>query len=192
MAGLIINDSLDYLYSKVTIGRSLEVDTAKLWMAIFNHPFPASDQVYVVQEVPPVSGSHKRVDATIYKVVKKGGVWEQRNLVYVEFKRHGLTGRQLKHAVEQVDNYCKSLVCNEHTTSIMAMVCHGQDVGIWQVRKDSSIPKEVGFVDAKTGDLGKFRALVHRLTPQGSTSPYRGGSTATRYGGRDSQMDSSA
>ena len=72
------------------------------------------------------------------------------------------------------------------------MLCHGREVGIWQVRKNSGIPKSVRYGDGKTGDLGKFRALVHHLTPHGSISAYRGGSTAARYGGTDSQIDSSA
>ena len=63
------------------------------------------------------------------------------------------------HAEEQVNNYCKSLIDmnalpvlrllidNERTTIIMAMLCHGREVGIWQVRKNSSIPKRVRYAD---------------------------------------------
>ena len=38
-------------------------------MAIFHHAFPASDQIYIVQETPPVSGSHQRVDTTVYMLI---------------------------------------------------------------------------------------------------------------------------
>lgn len=69
-------------------------------MAIFNSEFSArDDEVYCVQETPPASGSRRRVDATVYRIV--GG--QQRNQLYAEFKRRGLTERKVKEAEAQID-----------------------------------------------------------------------------------------
>ncbi|KIN00339.1 hypothetical protein OIDMADRAFT_180588 [Oidiodendron maius Zn] len=48
MPGLITNNSLEYFYNKVKEGGSLESDTAKLWMAIFNHTREKRGEVVMV------------------------------------------------------------------------------------------------------------------------------------------------
>lgn len=165
MTSLITNDSLKYLYDKVGEPGSIEADTAKLWMAIFNSEFSASeDEVYCVQETPPASESRKRVDATVYRIVDR----RQRNQLYAEFKRPGLTARKVKEAEKQVNNYCKELIRKDPTiNSIRALCCHGTRVAIWKVQRDSAPPRKALYYDANSNNLGKFRGLVQRIISTG-------------------------
>lgn len=167
MPGLITNNSLEYLYNKVKEEGSLESDTSKLWMAIFNREFPAKHEICCVQETPPAPQSRQRVDATVYRIIDNS----QRNLLYAEFKRDGFEAGQLAMAREQVHNYCKELIeRGDNTRSIMALCCHGTRVSIWEVSQPvpDDLPK-ARFVDAKTGGkhLKQFRAMVKRINPKG-------------------------
>ena len=167
MPGLITNSSLEYLYNKVKEGGSLESDTAKLWMAIFNREFPAKHEIYCVQETPPAPQSRQRVDATVYRIIDNS----QRNLLYSEFKRSGLEAGQLDLARDQVHKYCLALIQGDgNTRSIMALCCHGTKVSIWNVSQAANnVPPKARFVDAKTGGkhLKQFRAMVKRINPKG-------------------------
>ena len=152
MPSLISNDSLKYLYGKVSTG-SIEAATAKLWMAIFNSEFSARDEVYCVQETPPASESRKRVDATVYRIVDG----HQRNQLYAEFKRPRLTERKVKAAEKQVDNYCKALIPKDNAiTSIWALCCHGTKVAIWKVQKDSVLPRNLRYTMQNRTILANF------------------------------------
>lgn len=165
MASLLSNDSLKFLYEQVTKPRNLEADTAKFWMAIFNSEFSAKkDEVYCVQETPDASESRRRVDATVYRIVNG----RQRNQLYAEFKRPGLSPRKVKEAEGQIESYCKALIRDDtKITSIRALCCHGTKVAIWKVSKHSVRPRNLRYYDAKSNDLGKFRGLVHRINSSG-------------------------
>jgi hypothetical protein len=168
MPSLVTNESLRCLYDEASDPKGLEHETTKFWMAILNGAFPASSEIYCVQEVPPASASRKKVDAKVYCYVN--GV--QRCLIYVEFKRPGgFTKRLRRTAQRQVHEYCQMLLRKDtNVSSIYAMLCHGANVAFWTVQRDEPLPENLESVDANKDEIGPFKRSLTRIRrPRGSS-----------------------
>ena len=164
--------------------RKREPNTARFWMAIFHREFPAALQLYPVQEHPPVGRSRRKVDCKVYCFANGN----ERNFLYVEFKRANVGPAKRREGQNQVTRHCRSLLREELVRRRMrpnnqnepyvrflrmdCMLCYGRRAAIWQVSMNGIFGNPNNFVDADSLPaaqllLSRFRALRDRYGIRG-------------------------
>jgi hypothetical protein len=131
----LIRDPVDSFNLRIARDRrGLETQTAQFWMDIFHREFPASRSLYLIQESHPSEESRCRIDCRV-------SCWDntsnsKQDILYVEFKRAGITSTEREAAVHQVSKYCSEhLMSANGPTTLWCMVCYGTKAAWWETRR---------------------------------------------------------